>query len=240
MNTINFYQEQVDSQTMEEFVLQHRTLVKKIALHMKKRLPSHIDLDDLLQSGFIGLLEARGKYLVEKGVAFETFASTRIYGAMVDALRKNSWATRDALRSMRRISEAISLLEKRHQKHPTNEEIATEIGVDVDEYLRICQQITVCNVLNIDLVDVDSAGGADESSNPQEINQKQELISMIKQEITSLPEREQLVLSLYYLEDFNMKQIGEILDLTEARICQLHSQAISKLKSKCRARTKID
>lgn len=232
MQGIEFYKENSDNLQLEQFVLEYRPLVRKIALHIKRRLPSHIELDDLLQSGFIGLLEARKHFKTNAGASFETYASIRIRGSIIDALRKNSWGTREAIKNMRKIGDAISRLEQRSQKQPTAEEIANELGITHEEHIKICQQISVCNVISLDMVENDESMLGEENANPDSITQENEIKLYIKEILTTLPEKEQLVLSLYYIEEFTFKQIGEILDLTEARICQLHSQAISRIQTK--------
>lgn len=234
MQGVEYYAETTDNLSLEQFVLEHRELVKKIALHIKRRLPSHIELEDLLQSGFVGLLEARKNYKTGMGTTFETFASIRIRGAIIDALRKNSWGTRETMHHMRRMGEAISRIEQRGQKQPTAEEIAAELGISLEEHTEICQLISISNVISLDGVDIENLSPSEDSENPSEITQSAELQGSIKAILTTLPEREQLVLSLYYIEEFTFKQIGEILNLTEARICQLHSQAISKIKTRMR------
>lgn len=232
MQGIEIYEENADQLVLEKFVLEHRVLVKKIALHIKKKLPSHIELDDLLQAGFVGLLEARKQYKSNMGTAIETYASIRIRGAIIDSLRKNSWGARETLRNMRLINEAVSRIEQRGQKQATSEEVAEELGISLDEHLMMCQQISMNSIISIDMLEDENMLIGDEEENPSFITQKDDIIQHIKQILVTLPEREQLVLSLYYIEEFTFKQIGEILDLTEARICQLHSQAISRLKIK--------
>lgn len=237
MQGIDIYEENADAQLLEEFVQNHRALVKKIALHVKRRLPSHIELEDLLQSGFIGLLEARQHYKKDMGTTFETFASIRIHGAIIDSLRKNSWATRESLKNMRLISDAISRIEQRNQKQASSEEVAAELGISLEEHDSICSQISICNVLSLDAIDKDNALFGDEAEDPALITQQDEMIGHIKELLSTFPEREQLVLSLYYLEEFTFRQIGEILGLTEARICQLHGQAIAKLQTRIRRKS---
>lgn len=231
MQGVDFYTENADSLMLEQFVVEHRPLVKKIALYIKRRLPSYISFDDLLQSGFIGLLEARKQYKTNMGASFETYASIRIRGAILDSLRKNSWGTREASKYMRQIGEAMTRIEQRGQKQPTSEEIAAELSITVEEYDAICQQISICNVVSLDAVE----DIGDEDLNPFEITHTTDLKYKVKDILAHLPERDQLVLSLYYVEEFTFKQIGEILDLTEARICQLHSQAIAKIQNKMRS-----
>ena len=232
MQSVNLYEENIDGLLLEQFVLQHRPLVKKIALYLKRRLPSHVELDDLLQSGLVGLLEARTHYKDNMGTTFDTYASIRIRGSIIDSLRKNSWVSRETIKNMRKMSEAISKIEQRNQMQATTEEIAAELGITLEEHFKISQEISICNVLSLDEVDHDNSFLGDDANNPQVIVQHEGVERRLKDILTNLPEREQLVLSLYYVEEFTFKQIGEILELTEARICQLHSQAIARVRAK--------
>ena len=236
MQSVTSYEENADELLLEQFVIEHRPLVKKIALYMKRRLPSHIEYDDLLQSGLLGLLEARKTYKAGTGASFETYANIRIRGSIIDALRKNSWVTRETLKNMRKMSDAITKIEQRSQKHATTEEIAMELGISLDEYFKISQEISVASFVNLDEEDFENSSAGDEENDPQEIFQREAIKERLKDVLVHLPEREQLVLSLYYVEEFTFKQIGKILELTEARICQLHTQAIARV----RAKMKID
>ena len=236
MHSLSAYEENANDLMMEQFVLEHHQLVKKISLYIKRRLPSHVTLEDLMQSGFVALLEARKSYQDNMGTTFETYASIRIRGTIIDSLRKNSWCTRESSKHMREIAAAISKLEQQNQAQPSTEEIIEELGMTPEEYGIVCQQISVCNVLSLELVDSDNDLLGDESENPLGIAQEDDLKSHIKDILSDLPEREQLVLSLYYLEEFTFKQIGETLDLTEARVCQLHSQSIARIRTKMRVK----
>lgn len=236
MYSIEFYEENFDALELEQFVIEYRPLVKKIALYIKRRLPSHVSVDDLLQSGFVGLLEARNHYKSNMGASFETFASIRIRGSIIDSLRKNSWTNREISKNMRLVADAISALEQRGQKQPTAEEIANEMGITVEEHTKLCQQISICNVTSLDMLDPENAFFGNDAVNPFEIAQHEDIKQCVKGIIGQLPEREQQVLSLYYVDEFTFKQIGEILELTEARICQLHSQAIARIQAKIRAK----
>lgn len=232
MHGIDFYEENANGQVLEEFVIQYRPLVKKIALYIKCRLPSHIELDDLLQSGLVGLLEARTHYKPDKGANFETYASIRIRGSIIDALRRNSWVTRETIRNMRKMSDAITVVEQRQQRHATTEEIVIELGISHEEYFKISQEISVCNFMSLDEIDHSDSLLESQVENPSDIAQGEGIKQHLKSVLADLPEREQLVLSLYYVEEFTFKDIGEILKLTEARICQLHSQAIARIRAK--------
>lgn len=230
MHGIDVYEENSQAITLEQFVREHNTLVKKIALHIKKRLPSHIELDDLLQSGYVGLLEAKNKFNPHHGVSFDTFASARIHGSIIDCLRKNSWGTRESMKNMRMINDAITIVEQRMQRHALPEEVAKQLNVSIDEYLTICHQISINQVINLD--DNINELPEEESNNPTHMHEHAEILQQIKSMITTLPTRDQQILSLYYIEELTFKQIAEVLDLTEARICQLHCQVVAKLKSR--------
>lgn len=234
MNSVDAYE---DNSTimLEQFVLQHRPLVKKIALYIKRRLPSHVDLDDLLQSGLIGLLEARKQYKNDLGTTFETYANIRIRGAIIDSLRKTAWVSRETIKNMRRVSEAISTIEQRNQKHATSDEIAAELGISTEEHFKMSQEISMCYTLSLDDMDSDSSFLGDDGYNPEELLGQENIKERLKESLKKLPEREQLVLSLYYIEELTFKQIGEVLDLTEARICQLHSQSLTRIRAQMKA-----
>lgn len=231
VHSVGMYEENSD-EVIEQFVIEHRPLVKKIALHIKRRLPSHVELDDLLQSGLIGLLEARKNYKPNMGTTFETFASIRIRGAIIDSLRKSSWVSRETIKNMRKMSDAITKIEQRNQKHATSEEIAEELGISVEEHFKITQEISICNILSLDEIDQDNSIFGNDDTAPEGIISQEDIKEQLKEILQELPEREQLVLSLYYVEEFTFKQIGEILDLTEARICQLHTHAIARVRGK--------
>lgn len=232
MYSVNIYEENADGMMLEQFVIQHRPLVKKIALYIKRRLPSHVELDDLLQSGLVGLLEARQHYKPGMGASFDTFASIRIRGAIIDSLRKNSWVSRDTVRNMRRISDAITKIEQRDHHQATTEEIAAELGISLEEHFKISQEISISHIVSLDEVDRDDSLLSNNSDTPHDVNQQENTKDFLKKILENLPERERLVLSLYYVDEFTFKQIGEILELTEARICQLHSQAIARVRAK--------
>lgn len=235
MQGVDIYKENSEKLSLEQFVSEHKGLVKKIALNILRRLPSHIELDDLLQAGYVGLLEARRQFKSDMGSSFDTYASIRIKGSILDSLRRNSWGTKESIKNMRMIGDAITRIEQRNRKQASSEEVAAELGITIEDHLKICHQISISHVVSMDLVDNESLFVDDESETPSEAVEKENIIKTLKSMLTTLPEREQMVLSLYYIEEFTFKQIGEILSLTEARICQLHSQAISKLQSRLKS-----
>lgn len=239
MQNVEIYEENMNDRQLEQFVVQHRPLVRKIALYIKRRLPSHIDFDDLLQSGLVGLLEARKQYKNNMGASFETYAGIRIHGSIIDSLRKNSWINRDTIKNMRKISDAISKIEQRNQAQATTDEIISELGITLEEHFKMSQEISLCNVVSIDDLDNNNPLVADTSDNPLEVTMENGLEKNLKEILEKLPEKEKLILSLYYVEEFTFKQIGEILDLTEARICQLHTQAIARVRSRMKTESLI-
>jgi RNA polymerase sigma factor for flagellar operon FliA len=229
MNSIGDYKK-TDSIELEDFVIAYIPLVKTIALSLKRRLPSFIEVDDLCQNGLMGLLEARQHYKENEGANFKTFASIRIRGAMIDSLRKNSWLPRDAAKKIRNVAVAIHKIEQREQRPAESEEIAKELGIDIEAHGKLVHEISNYYVVNIDNIDFDLANP--NADNPLEKSIDHDFICRLQKALPSLPEREQMVLSLYYVEEFTLKQIGEVLGLSEARVCQLHTQAIARLKIK--------
>ncbi|RDI38540.1 sigma-70 family RNA polymerase sigma factor [Aquicella lusitana] len=233
MQSITMYEKNSDV-VLEQFVLNHLDLVKKIATQIKRKLPSHIEFDDLLQSGLIGLLEARKNYNPEMGASFETYATIRIRGAIIDSLRKNSWISRDIIKKMKKVSDAINKIEKRNKQQATLENIIMELNITHEEYFKISQEINMFYVANLADKHVEHSL-ADDSNDPERIAQKDAVKTQLKEILKLLPEKEQLVLSLYYVEELTFKQIGEVLELTEARISQLHSIAIARIRAKMRS-----
>jgi len=185
----------------------------------------------LVQSGYIGLIEASKNFKENQGASFETFASIRIKGAIIDELRKNSWSSREASKSMKDIEKAIHAIEQRKQARATAEEIVAELKISFEDYDKMCQKINVCNVLNMDHLETYNLLPGDEQD-PGEMVLQDDIKNKIKELLLTLPERERILLSLYYIDELTFKDIGEILDLTEARVCQLHAAAIAKIKTR--------
>lgn len=220
----------------ETLVENHAPLVKRIAAHMRGRLPAGTELDDLIQVGLIALLDSARQYSPTKGASFETFASIRIRGAMLDEVRSSNWAPRSVYRNQRKLSAAIAAVENRTGSHATAKEIAGELGIPLDEYFQMLATTSASRMFSLE----QSGIGADTTANaPFERNDdparqlesnefKEEIIDAIK----SLPEREALVLSLYYDEELNLKEIGEVLGVSESRICQIHGQALVRLRAR--------
>jgi len=220
----------------EQLVREHATLVKRIAHHLIGRLPDSVQLDDLIQAGMIGLLEAARKYDGGKGASFETYAGIRIRGAMLDEIRKGDWAPRSVHRNSRRISEAIKQIESAKGRDAEDSEVAGFLGISQDEYHAILKDSAGCRLFSFEEVVEKSESGfdvfEDESPNPLDGIERESFQRQLADAIRHLPEREQLVLALYYDEELNLKEIGAVLGVSESRVSQLHSQAAHRLRAR--------
>lgn len=227
---------EVQHSNMDELVRKHATLVKRIAHHMMGRLPESVQIDDLIQSGMIGLLEAARKYDCDKGASFETYAGIRIRGAMLDEIRKGDWAPRSVHRNARRITEAIQAIESAKGRDAEDHEIADHLGISQEEYHLILKDSVGCRLFSFEEAVEKSESGYDvfqESTPDLSLGiEKSDFQHQLAEAIKTLPEREQLVLSLYYDEELNLKEIGAVLDVSESRVSQLHSQAANRLRSR--------
>ena len=212
-------------------------LVKRIAHHMMARMPSSVQVEDLIQAGMVGLLEAVQKYDGEKGASFETYAGIRIRGSIVDEMRRGDWAPRSVHRNSRRIAEAISIIESRTGRDARDHEIAAELGVSLAEYFDMAKDSASTRLFSLDETYDDDDQSVKESVrsdtlSPAETTQENALRDALAQAINKLPEKEKLVLSLYYDQELNLKEIGLVLGVSESRVSQIHSQAALRLKSK--------
>jgi len=222
---------------------QHLPLVRRIALQMMARLPASVELDDLIQAGMIGLMDASGRYQDNKGAQFETFASQRIRGAMLDELRASDWGSRGLRKSARGVEQAIQALEHRLGRPPSEGEIARELKMDLEDYQALLQEIQGCQLLYVEdfargdaensFIDqhATAAGGERRSDDPLAQLMESGLRQQVVEAISGLPERDQLLLNLYYEEELNLREIGAVLEVSQSRVCQLHSQAISRLRA---------
>ncbi len=219
----------------EILVERHMDLVKRIAHHLLGRLPATIQVQDLIQAGAMGLLEAARQYDKRHGASFETYAGIRIRGAMLDEVRRLDWAPRSAHRTMRQVSEALRSVEVRTGRPATGAEAAAELGVDLESYHQMLRKAVEARVFSIeDMVGPDDdpadrlPGG---SLDPAAECLRDGLGEAVAAAIDGLPERERLVVSLYYDEELNLREIGEVLGVTESRVCQIHGQALARLRA---------
>ena len=225
-----------DSSNYDELMARFAPLVKRIAYHMMGRLPSTVQLDDMVQAGMIGLFEALKGYDMSRGASFETYARIRIRGAMIDEVRRGDWTPRSVYRKSRQLSEAIREVEEREGRDAKDSEIAALLNIDMQEYNSLVKEAAGCQLLSYE--DITSTGGnTDESSaahiqGPYQELQEQDFRSGLADKIAGLPERERLIMALYYDEEFNLREIGEILGVSEGRVCQIHGQALARLRAR--------
>lgn len=220
----------------DELVNQHAQLVKRIAYHLMNRLPSNIQVDDLIQAGMIGLLEAGRNYDPSQGASFATYAGIRIRGAMLDEIRRSDWTPRSVHRKARVVAEAMRTIENTYGRDARDVEVAEELGISLKEYHTILQDASGCRIFSLDeltaMGDVmrGQAGGV--HAGPFEGLQKDAFKEALAEEIAGLPERERLVMALYYDEELNLREIGQVLGVSESRVCQIHSQAALRLRAR--------
>ena len=215
----------------DALVTRHAELVKRIAYHLAGRLPPSVDVADLIQAGMLGLLEAASNYAANRGASFETYAGIRIRGAMIDALRKLDWAPRSVHRKARAVAAAMREIEKETGRDAKDSEIASKMGVGLEEYHSIVQDAATCRLASLDDATA-TATAPDDSADPFREVADEGFRASLAQAIEGLPEREKLVMSLYYTEGLNLKEIGAVLKVTESRVCQLHGQALVRLKAR--------
>jgi len=236
MSRVTAYEAHMPAQDTDALVRRHGELVKRIAYHLAGRLPSSVEVADLIQAGMLGLLEAASNYTADRGASFETYAGIRIRGAMLDALRKLDWAPRSVHRKARAAAAAMRELEAETGVEAQDVEIAGRMGVTLDEYYKVVQDAASCRLvsLNETVGDDDSplVKAVDDGADPFRELVDADFRKALMLAIEDLPEREKLVMSLYYDEELNLKEIGAVLKVTESRVCQLHGQALVRLKAR--------
>lgn len=219
-------------------VERYASLVKRIAYHLIGRLPPSVLVDDLIQAGMLGLLDAANQYDERQGASFETYATIRIRGAMIDELRRNDWAPKSVHRRARELEEAIARVERQTGRDATDHEVAAAMGISLDEYFNILKDASTCRMLSFDDLgtDDDFLGHhvTDPSSPPLEQLQAAQFQERLAEAIARLPERERLVMGLYYDKELNLREIGAVLNVTESRVSQLMSQAHVRLRTRLR------
>ncbi len=216
----------------EDLVMAHLGLVKRVALHLKARIPAFMELDELIQVGMIGLLEASRAFDPVKGVEFENFAHSRVRGAMLDEVRRLSFLPRSAVAFNKSHNESIHTLAAELGRTPTQAEIADYMGKDLEEFHKERGKAKRFETYSMEVVTEEVMGIADDSSQqPDVIVEEAEFMNAVTDAIADLPEREQLVMQLYYVEEFNLKEIGETLGVSESRVSQILSSVVKKLRS---------
>ncbi len=222
--------------TQDHTMLRYASLVNQVASYLINRLPPSVDIDDLIQAGMIGLLEASKNYDPSRGASFETYAKIRIRGAMLDEVRKGDWAPRSLYRKVRQMTQAVGEIEAQQARDAKDEEVAKQMQLELSEYHRLLRQVSEHKILSLDDMPADgeefSQAVADAAPTPQQQFENHRTEKALAQEIAALPEKEALVIALYYDEELNMREIGQVLGITESRVSQLRSQALSRLRSR--------
>lgn len=218
-------------------VTEYAPLVKRIAYQLAARLPASVQVDDLIQAGMIGLLDAMRHYDETQGAQFETYATQRIRGAMLDELREIDWAPRSVRKNARDIEHAVNMLEQQLRASPNEQQIAEQLGVALEGYQQMLTDVRGHQLLYYE--DFQGMNGdntefnmADDRPGPYQVMLDGGLRAILVKGIGELPEREKLVMAMYYQEELNLKEIGSVLGVSESRVCQLHSQAVIRLRSK--------
>lgn len=225
----------------EELVLKHAPLIRYVVSRIAARLPAHADVDDLYSSGVIGLIDAVERFDPEKGCKFKTYAEFRIRGAILDELRSLDWMPRTARQNGRRLEHAYTQLEQRFGRAVTGGEVAEWLGMELDDLHRVADQANGISIVHLD--DVQHDGGTEQgcygdiiederATDPFSSLTSLELQRTVAEGITELPEKEQLVISLYYYQDLSLKDIGSMLGVTESRVCQIRSKAVEQLRKR--------
>jgi RNA polymerase sigma factor FliA len=227
---------QASCEPNDQFITDHIGLVKRIALHLAARLPSHFDTEDLMQAGMIGLIEASRNFDASRGASFSTYAGIRIRGAMLDMVRKHDWTPRSVYQKHRRILEAVREIEAENGRHAEPDEVTSRIGISMEEYQEILRDVSACQLFSLDEATEEATHSSDElpsgdMGSPEEVLDSTQRREGIAEAIGGLPERERLVLSLYYEQELNLKEIGEVLGVSESRVCQIHGQAIIRVRA---------
>lgn len=221
--------------SQDELVSQGIGLVKRIACHLAARLPSSVEFDDLMQSGMIGLLEAAGNFDATRGASFDTYAGIRIRGAMLDEVRKLDWTPRSVHQKFRQVSKAMRDIEARTGRPAEAREIAAGLGITIDEYHKVLRDAAGCRLFSLEESAEDDDHGKNlqgaDTETPEQAFDRTQFRTQLADAIRRLPERERLVLSLYYERELNLKEIGAVLEVSESRVCQIHGQALIRLRS---------
>ena len=220
----------------DNLIVQYSSLVKRIAYHIMSRLPPSVQVDDLIQAGMIGLLEASRNYDAGQGASFETYAGIRIRGAMLDEIRKGDWAPRSVHRKARQVAEAVRQIENLTGRDARDVEVAEALGMNLKEYHKTLQDASGCRLLSFEDMGIDEdsvpSKNTGATSGPFEGVQREDFKRNLAEEISGLPERERLVLTLYYDEELNLREIGAVIGVSESRVSQIHSQALIRLQAR--------
>jgi len=235
MNTMAKHYNTLDAASRNALFENHLSLVKIIAHHVSLRLPPGKSVDDLIQVGMIGLLEASRAYEGNQGAEFKSYASIRIRGAILDELRRDSWMPRSVQQKSRQLSQAIKTVENRTGETATDREIAVELGVSITEYAEMLEAVAGCTVFSLEdqteILDPDQVDDL-----PLTMVEDDSTRKALAGVIENLPKQEQMVVVLYYNKGLNLREISEVLNVSESRVCQVHSQAVGRIRTRMRSK----
>jgi len=222
----------------DETLRRYEPMVRRMAHQMIARLPASVELDDIVQNGMIGLMDALERFETGHGAQFETYAAQRVRGAMLDGLRQNDWMPRSVRKAQRRLDEALRGLEHRLGRAPTESEIASAMGLRLEEYHGLLQEARGAQLVHYEDFEgggedsgILGAAATDPSEDPLARIEDAEFRGALVAAIRKLPERERNVMGLYYEQELNLREIAEVLGVTESRVCQIHGQAIARLRA---------
>ena len=225
-----------DHGDQERMIQEHSELVRRIAYHLIARLPATTEVEDLIQSGMMGLLEAARNFDPSRGASFATFAGIRIRGAMIDEVRRHDWTPRSVHQKHRQVTQAINEIENETGRHAEPAQVAERLGISLDDYYDIVRDSAVSKLYSLDESVDDSTQSrrilSEDAMTPDDAVEVDQFRQEIANEIRRLPEREQLVLSLYYERELNLQEIGAVLGVSESRVCQIHGQALVRLRAR--------
>jgi len=237
----------VDGKLREQIIMDYAPLVRYVAQRIASRLPANIDIDDLISAGVIGLMDAIEKFDMGKENKFKTYAEHRIRGAILDELRSQDWVPRSVRDLAKKIERALAKIEQELGRVATDEEASIFMGLTLDEYYRVVARTKLSTVISID-APLDPSGDEGRTildsleqtvaGNASVLLDDKTIRESLMKTIESLPERDQLVLSLYYFEQLNLKEIGKVLNITESRVSQVHQQALTQLRRKWQSNSK--
>ncbi len=240
MNGLASYQAVQEQGNLDDLVNKHAGLVKRIAYHLMNRLPPSVQSEDLIQAGMMGLLEAGRNYDSNQGASFETYAGIRIRGAMLDEIRRSDWTPRSVHRKARMVADAMREIENAEGRDARDVEVAATLNISLDDYHSILKDASGSRIFSFDeLVAIgevenqgDSLTVSADSQTPDDGLERDDFKKALATAISGLPERERLVVALYYDEELNLREIGQVLGVSESRVCQIHSQAAMRLRSR--------
>ena len=232
MSEVALYEETQNETKHFDLVTANLDLVKRIAYHMSNRMPASVQLNDLIQSGMLGLIDAAKNFRTDKGCSFETYAGIRIRGSILDDIRKSDWVPRSVYQNSRKISAAIHQIEKRSGREAQPQDIANEMGVSIGDYHHMLKDSSAGDLFSLDEIPIETIQQDNRSDDPMAQVQVKNLKQLVAKQIAELPEREKLVLSLHAMEELNFKEIGSIMEISESRVCQIHSQAVNRLRAR--------